>query len=304
MSFSGEEAELIEASALEGRMLDRELARELDRPEPSGASTSSAYLHALGQRPQLPVAAERRLVDQAAAGDRAARAQLVEAFLPLIASTARIYRNTRTVDRVELMQEGVVGLLRALERYDPGRGVPFWAYASWWVRQAMQQVVSELTRPVVLSDRALRQMSRLRDAHGQYILEHGREPSTRELSHRTGYSDEQVLSLTQAERAPRSLDSPVQEDGELIGRFGDLLADPLAETEYERVLDEIEAEELRSLLAGLTGRERMILRGRYGLDGPERTLGEIARALGLSAERVRQLEQRALGKLRATAAPG
>ncbi len=182
--------------------------------------------------------------------------------------------------------------------------MPFWAYASWWVRQAMQQVVSELTRPVVLSDRALRQMSRLRDAHGEYLLEHGREPTTRELSDRTGYSDEQVLSLTQAERAAQSLDAPVHDEGELIGRFGDLLADPLAESEYERVLDEIEAEELRSLLAGLTARERMILRGRYGLDGPERTLGEIARGLGLSAERVRQLEQRALGKLRATAAPG
>ena len=297
------EAELIERTAREGRLLDEELARELDRPEPSGRPASSDYLHELGQRAPLPQAEEDELIGRAAAGDRAARAALVEAHLPLIAAVARVYRNTPTVERVELMQEGVVGLLRALERYDQSRNVPFWAYASWWVRQAMQQVVSELTRPVVLSDRALRQVSRLRDAHGEYVQEHGREPSTQQLSERTGFSADQVQALAQADRAPRSLDGPVQDDGALVGRFGDLLADPLAEGEYERVLDEIEVEELRSLLAGLTGRERIILRARYGLDGPERTLGEIGRGLGLSAERVRQLEQRALGKLRATAAP-
>ena len=301
--LSAEEAELLETSVREGRLLDRELARELQRPQPAGDTRSSAYLQELGQRTPLPPALERQLLERAAAGDRAARAELVEAFVPLIAAMARIYRNTPTIATVELMQAGVVGLLRAMERYDASRGVPFWAYASWWVRQAIQQVVSELTRPVVLSDRALRQLSRLRDAHGAHLQQHGREPTTSELAASTGFSDEQVLSLEQAERAPRSLEGPATRDGELVGRFGDLIADPLAEEEYERVLDEIEAEELRSLLAGLTARERMILRAHYGLDGPEQTLAEIGRELGLSAERVRQLEQGALAKLRAAAAP-
>ena len=300
-AFSAGEAELVEATASQGRLLDRELARELERPQPAGRRASSGYLQELGRRSPLPRAVEQRLVEEAADGDHAARAQLVEAFLPMVAAMARIYRNTPTVGRVELMQEGVVGLLRAMERYDGSRSVPFWAYASWWVRQAMQQVVSELTRPVVLSDRALRQMSRLRDAHGEYLHEHGREPTTRQLAERTGYSDEQVLSLAQADRAAESLDGPVREGDELVGRFGDLLADPLADTEYERVLDAIEAEELRSLLAGLTDRERMIVRARYGLDGPEQSRVTIGRKLGLSAERVRQLEERALAKLRASA---
>jgi RNA polymerase sigma factor (sigma-70 family) len=103
---------------------------------------------------------ERRLVDAAQAGDRRAREELVEAFLPLIAGVARVYRGSRTITRLELMQEGVVGLLRALERYDPQLGVPFWGYAAWWVRQAMQQLIAELTRPLVLSDRALAAQAR------------------------------------------------------------------------------------------------------------------------------------------------
>ena len=95
----------------------------------------------------------------------------MEAFLPLIAGVARVYRGSEAITRVELMQEGVVGLLRALERYDPEQGVPLWGYASWWVRQAMQQLIAELTRPVVLSDRSLRQLSALKRAHHAYLAD-------------------------------------------------------------------------------------------------------------------------------------
>src|SRR5205823_10360622 len=113
------------------------------------------------------------------------------------------------VERVELLQEGVVGLLRALERFDPSRGVPFWAYASWWVRQAMQQVVAELTGPVVLSDRALRQLSRIKDAHGSAMRETGREPDRAHLAQRTGLTGEQIHDLPAVARAPPSSHAPV-----------------------------------------------------------------------------------------------
>src|SRR4051794_41208341 len=103
----------------------------------------------------------------------------------LVAGAAATYR-TGQVSRVELLQEGVVGLLRALEGFDPDRGVPFWGYATWWVRQAMQQLVSELTRPVVLSDRALRHLARLKDAHRDALAAGGREPGREELARRTG----------------------------------------------------------------------------------------------------------------------
>ncbi|HEX2084048.1 MAG TPA: sigma-70 family RNA polymerase sigma factor [Solirubrobacteraceae bacterium] len=259
----------------------------------------AAYLDRATQRAALEPAAERALVERARAGDAAARAELVDAFLPLIAGTAAMYRSSATVQRVELVQEGVVGLLRALERYDPARGVPFWGYAAWWVRQAMQQLVAELTRPTVLSDRALRHLARLKDAHAAALRESGREPTAAELVERTGLTAEQVADLLAAERPARSLDEPVSGDEGAVGTFGELLADPLAEDEYERVLRAVETEELLGLLAGLSDRERRVLSGRYGLAGDERSLRELGAELGLSAERVRQVETRALGKLAA-----
>src|ERR687886_699397 len=188
---------------------------------------------------------------------------------------------------------------RELARFDPDRGIPFWGYATWWVRQAMQQLVSELTRPVVLSDRALRHLARLKEAHHDAVRQSGREPSRDELAERAGLSLDQVDALLATERLPRSLQEPVAgADGE-IGAFGELLVDPLAEDEYEHVLSAIEVDELRALLAGLSDRERQVLRMRYGLDGHELSLREVGSRLGLSGERVRQIERRALAKLAA-----
>jgi RNA polymerase sigma factor (sigma-70 family) len=268
------------------------LRRDLSRHPPAD------HAYAAGLHETAPGPLPAGLVAAAQAGDAEARARLVEAALPLIAGMARTYR-TRHVERVELLQEGVVGVLRALERYDPARGVPFWGYASWWVRQAMQQLVSELTRPVVLSDRALRHLASLKTAHRAFVQETSRQPERGDLAQRTGLTPDQVDDLLATERVPRSLDEPVHgADGE-VGTFGELLSDPLAEGEYERVLRAIDAAALRSLLAALSERERAVLAARYGLDGPEESLRDVGERLGLSGERVRQIEHRALGKLAA-----
>jgi RNA polymerase sigma factor (sigma-70 family) len=283
-----------------GQQLDRDLAHELGRAEPSRTVVERRYVDALDRRPILSPAAEQSLVRAAKEGDAAARAQLVDAFMPLISAMARTYRSGQ-VQRLELLQEGVVGLLRALAGFDPDRGVPFWGYASWWVRQAMQQLVSELGRPVVLSDRALRHLARLKTAHRDAVQASGVEPGRADLAERTGLTLDQVDNLLATERAPRSLEEPISgQDGE-IGTFGELLADPLAEDDYENVLASIEVAELHSLLAGLSDRERAVLRARYGLDGEEQSLRQVGERLGLSGERVRQIEQRALAKLAAIA---
>ena len=297
-------AEDLRGEISRGQRLDRDLARDLGRREPLRSGGVGDYVAALGRRPALGQAAERELVLAAKRVDRAARARLVEAFMPLIAATARTYRSGH-VQRLELLQEGIVGLLRGLERFDPDRGVPFWGYATWWVRQAMQQLVAELTRPVVLSDRALRHLARVKQAYRAAVQETGREPSRSELARRAGLSLEQIDELLATERAPRSLDEPIGGTHDEIGTFGELLVDPLAEDEYEQVLAAIEVAELHALLAGLGDREREVLRARYGLDdGDELSLRGVGDRLGLSGERVRQIERRALGKLGAAVKGG
>jgi RNA polymerase sigma factor (sigma-70 family) len=260
--------------------------------------------HANGRCARFPRTGERELVLAAKTGNQRASDALVEALLPLIASVARLYRGSAAVNRGELMQEGVVGVLRALERYDTSLDTPFWAYASWWVRQAMQQLVSQLTRPVVLSDRAIRQLTRVRDARREHLQAHGSEPTCDELAAETSLRRSQIEDLIVAERSPRALDEPLRSDDGAGATLGDLLADPHAEEAYERVPQRIVIETLPALLEALNDRERRIMCARFGLGSPERTLREVAAELGVSAERVRQLEARALEKLRAAVDQG
>jgi RNA polymerase sigma factor (sigma-70 family) len=255
-------------------------------------------------RLQLSPARERELVIAAEAGDAAACEELVRAFMPAIAGVARLYRHTAGVDRSELMQEGVVGLLRAVKRFDPHLGAPFWSYASWWVRQAMQQLVAEVTRPLVLSDRALRQLAQLNQVRREHLQTHGSEPSTAELAAATGLTREQVESLIASERPARGLEEAVSGEDASTGTLEDLVPDPRAEREYEKAVERMQVEQVRGLSDALDEREREIVYAHYGLGRPTETLREIAGRFGLSIARVRQLEERALEKLRvALAAP-
>src|SRR4051794_38928525 len=190
------------------------------------ASEARARDHDGHGRRRLTAAEERRLVSAAQQGDTASRIELIETFLPLIASVARVYRGSPLLDRTELMQEGVVGLLQALERFDLALGTPFWAYASWWVRQAMQQIVAQLTGPVVLSDRALRQLAAVRGAERRHLQAAGREPSMGELAAATGLQPRHIECLASADRRPRALEEHLAGNDGAGDTFGDLLADP------------------------------------------------------------------------------
>jgi RNA polymerase sigma factor (sigma-70 family) len=239
----------------------------------------------------------------AAAGDPDACEELVDAFLPAIAGVARLYRNVPAVERTELLQEGVVGLLRAIRRFDPSLNTPFWAYATWWVRQGMQQLISEVARPTVLSDRAQRGLARIREARRAHAETEGREASPSELAALAGLSLEQVQSLLAAERTPQPLDAGANDDGP--SAVGETLADPVAEEEYERVMTRLEIETIRDLTKTLDAREREILYLHYGLEGaPPQTLRSIGETIGISAERVRQIEEQTLEKLRRSATLG
>ena len=239
---------------------------------------------------------EQSLVVAAEGGDADARRRLVEAFMPAIAGIARGFPSGAGIETRELVHEGVAGLLFAARRYDPRLNTPFWAYASFWVRKAMQELVAELTRPVALSDRAVRALAQVRAARSDHVRAHGTEPTHEQLSAATGFTRAQLESLRATERRARALEEPLGE--EAGGTVGDAIADPLAELAYEHVLDEIERRDVRHLTDQLDERERAVVHAHYGLGQPAQTLNQIGTGLGLTAERARQIEAAALRKMR------
>jgi RNA polymerase primary sigma factor len=243
---------------------------------------------------QLTPRQERDLVTGAESGDAEACRELVAAFQPAIVGLARRFPRGFGVDLDELVQDGVAGLLSAARRYDGRENTPFWAYASFWVRKAMQELVAELTRPVVLSDRAVRDLTCIRTARNEHLRAHGIEPTDQELSRATGFSRGHVESLQAAERTPRGLEERLH----AAATVGDTLADPAAERAYEHVLDEIEIHQVRDVAGVLDDRERSVLYAHYGLGQPTQTLRQIGGVLGLTGERARQIEVDALDKLR------
>ena len=232
------------------------------------------------------------------AGDGDACQKLVASFLPAIAGLAGHFPTGAGVEFRELLQEGVAGLLFAVRRYDARRNTPFWAYASFWARKAMQELVAELTRPVALSDRAVRSLGRLKAARREHLQAHGVEATDGELRAATGFTLAQLESLQAIERRPRAMEEAVSADPGATATFADTIIDPSAERAYQQVLDRIEVREVRELADRLDEREREVIWAHYGLGEPAQTLAQIGRALGLTAERARQIEVEALDKLR------
>jgi RNA polymerase primary sigma factor len=251
---------------------------------------------------RLSAEQERELVVAAEAGDEAACRQLVDVFLPAIGGIARRFDTGGRVQRIELMQEGVAALLFAARRYDPRTKTPFWGYASFWVRKAMQELVAEMTRPAALSDHAVRGLAKVRTARRDHLQAHGAEPTRNELAAATGFTHAQLDSLLAIDRPARSFEEPLGGDEGITATFGESVPDPSAEGEYEQVLDNMEIEVVRDLTGRLDERERAVLRRHYGLGEPRQTLNKIGSGLGLTAERVRQIEADALEKLREAAA--
>lgn len=240
------------------------------------------------------------LVRRAQAGDTKAREQLIDRLLPLVSSLARRFRS-EGLDQTDLIQEGIVGVLRALDRYEPDRGVPFPAYATLWIRQSLQDARSDFIRPFRLPPKALRQLSQLKSEHQRIYQAERRSAGIPELAERTSVELEQARALAAADARVRSLDEPIEAGAGEIGSLGDLLEDPLSADMYEQVVETVAGEQLRALLSRLTEREREVVRARFGFDGEPERLVDIGERLGVSAERVRQIEERALAKLRQVA---
>jgi len=251
--------------------------------------------HKLDSEPDLDVA-YRRDLEEVAQDGRRAKAHMLEANLRLVVSVAKKYSD-RGLTLLDVVQEGNLGLIRAVEKFDYTKGYKFSTYAMWWIRQAIQRGFADSARTIRLPVHVLEMLSKLsrveRDMHQRL----GREPTPEELAVELDRTPDQIEELLRTSRQPISLDSTIGEDGETS--IGDLIEDIDAPEASELVDRQLMASQLRSALGCLTPREATIMSMRFGLyDGNPHTLDEIGRALGLTRERIRQLEKQSLSKLR------
>jgi RNA polymerase primary sigma factor len=275
----------------------RSVARAPDRPAPATVTTDAMalLLRDIGKLRLLSAHEEVDLAKRVERGDQDAKQRMVAANLRLVVSIARKYSD-QGLPLLDLIQEGTIGLVRAVEKFDHRRGFRFSSYATWLISQAVSRALADKSRMIRMPVYLVERLQRIRRAEREFEARSGRDPTLAELAAATGMAPDAIESIRRAAQPPISLERPV--DGEDGTELGHCIADHLAACPYERAAQALTRKALWDVLKRLPDRERQVLVLRYGLCGEQpRTLEEIGRSFNLTRERIRQIETETIKKL-------
>ncbi len=298
--------ETIEGSGIElVEDFEKELAEiqsteeEIDISVPEGVGLDDPvrmYLKEIGKVPLLSSDEERELAEKMQGGDEHAKKRLAEANLRLVVSIAKRYVG-RGMLFLDLIQEGNLGLIKAVEKFDYTKGYKFSTYATWWIRQAITRAIADQARTIRIPVHMVETINKLIRVSRQLLQEYGREPLVDEIAREMNMSEDRVREIMKIAQEPVSLETPIGEEEDSI--LGDFIPDSDAPAPSEMAAFMLLKEQLISVLDTLTPREAKVLRLRFGLDdGRARTLEEVGREFKVTRERIRQIEAKALRKLR------
>ncbi|PSR23612.1 MAG: RNA polymerase sigma factor RpoD [Sulfobacillus acidophilus] len=276
---------------------EEEVEREVSVPD--GVTIDDPvrmYLKEIGRVPLLTAEEEVRLAKRIEAGEEEAKRELAEANLRLVVSIAKRYVG-RGMLFLDLIQEGNLGLIKAVEKFDYRKGYKFSTYATWWIRQAITRAIADQARTIRIPVHMVETINKLIRVQRQLLQEYGREPLPEEIAKEMGITVERVREILKVAQEPVSLETPIGEEED--SHLGDFIEDEDAPAPAEAAGYQLLKEQLEEVLDTLTNREEKVLRLRFGLtDGRARTLEEVGQVFGVTRERIRQIEAKALRKLR------
>jgi RNA polymerase primary sigma factor len=275
----------------------RKKEEELDLTVEPSLDSLRLYLRSIGTVDLLTADQEVALAKRIERGDMGAKRHMVEANLRLVVSIAKSYLG-RGLSFLDLIQEGSLGLIRAVEKFDYRRGYKFSTYATWWIRQAVTRALADKSRTIRIPVHMVEKLNRVVHVERNLVQKLGREPEPQEIAAELGWTTRDVREVLRIGQMPVSLEKPVGDEDD--SQLGDFVADENTESPFETASDNLQREDVQRALAALPRRDREVLELRYGLNGRQpMTLEEVGEAFGVTRERIRQIENNTLKRLKA-----